>query len=516
MRRSRTLQLTIALALFTAIAPLVLAIYIARQQGINLEFERVMSYVDDLLYRSDRTVAQMEDALAQLNVRSTSCSDVLIQQMQQIDLQLDFVEVIGHVTGTRMDCSSLGWHSEPIELGGIDLTAQDGMMIRLTMNLPIESSPTLIGLQDRDFIAISYQNQAIYPIIERTGVQVATFTPINGVIRGTTGGIDHAWIENLGDDMERVFVDGDRIVGVAISKQVALTGAVAAISTDVLDQRILTFIALLLPIGIITGAGLTALVIHLARQRMSVPNEIKRGLKNNEFFLAYQPIVSLETEQNIGAEALIRWRKPDGSIAYPDAFIGIAESSGLIGAVTERVIALAEKDLPVLAGSQLDFCLSINLSASDLLSENILQLLKTASKSQTGKLSVELTERTLLDPTAGRASIQILRNAGISISLDDFGTGYSSLSYLETMKFDCLKIDRLFVEAIDTGAATNGVVLHIIEMAKTLNLSMVAEGVETREQADYLRERGVERAQGWLFGRPVELKEFGKPTTSIG
>jgi sensor c-di-GMP phosphodiesterase-like protein len=125
-----------------------------------------------------------------------------------------------------------------------------------------------------------------------------------------------------------------------------------------------------------------------------------------------------------------------------------------------------------------------------------------------GQVVVELTELMLVDANAAKTVISAMREQGIQVAIDDFGTGYCSLSYLETMQFDCLKIDRLFVEAIDTEAATNRVVLHIIEMARTLNLKVIAEGVETEAQAQYLKEHGVEYAQGWLYSRAIAPAEL--------
>lgn len=507
MTRSHTRQLTITLALFTAIAPLLLAVYIARQEATNDAVERVMGFVDDVLYRSDSTVIQMQEALIQMNGLPSTCSDSLVSQMQQLALELDLVEVIGHMDGTTMDCSSLGWH-DPMELGEVDIVSVAGGMVRLDVDLPNNAGPKFIGLERNSFVIISNREQAMDPIIERADVRIATFSPSNQTLRSSSQGIDPAWIARLGDKTQLTFIDGDDIVGIARSSRVQLTGAIAAISIDVLNQSTLEFITALLPIALIAGAGLSVLVFQLFKHRTSLPNEIKRALNKDEFFLTYQPIVSLQTHQCVGAEALVRWRKSSGIIAMPDTFVAAAEECGLIGRLTERVITLAKRDLSILAGSQVNFSLALNLSASDLVSDHILQLLRDTTKDAMGRISVELTERVMLDPISSSASMKNLRSAGIKVSLDDFGTGYSSLSYLETMAFDCLKIDRLFVEAIDTGAATNRVVLHIIEMAKTLNLTMVAEGVETRAQADFLRDHGVEYAQGWLFGRPVELEQF--------
>lgn len=509
MRRLRTLQLTVAVTLFTAIGPILLAIYLAQQQGLNLEFERVMGYAKDVIFRSDRAVNQMRVVLDELAETSTSgCTDALIEQMQQLGTALEYIEIIGHLDGSRMDCSSLGRHPDPIELGPVNLITSTGNQVYLDVEIPQASEVPFLGLARGNIIAIANRAQAIDLTVEQEGVLFATFTPVTGVIRIANGDVEQRWINSLGNDTEKVFIDGDFIVGMARSEQISLTGALAAVPTEVLNQRVREFAALLVPIGLITGIGLTALVIHLARQRMSLYSEIKLGLKRQEFFLVYQPIVDLRTEQCIGAEALIRWRRRNGSVAMPDAFIPTAESSGLIGQLTERVIALAKKDMPALLRMNPSFALAINLSADDLQSASVLRQLQDIPVGDSGSVTVEVTERVMLEPEAAGKSIRAMRDSGLRVALDDFGTGYSSLSYLENMQFDCLKIDKLFVEAIDTGAATNRVVLHIIEMARTLRLELLAEGVETRAQADFLRDRNVHYAQGWLFGKPVEVDLF--------
>ncbi|MBU2097268.1 MAG: EAL domain-containing protein, partial [Gammaproteobacteria bacterium] len=278
-----------------------------------------------------------------------------------------------------------------------------------------------------------------------------------------------------------------------------------------LNSAIYEFILLLLPIALVAGTGLSASLIYLARQQSSLATQIRLGLKRDEFFLTYQPVVDISNGRWLGAEALLRWKRRDGEIVMPDAFIPIAEQSGLISQLTMRVINLVETDMSALLTAEPDFFVTINLSARDLQSERTLDLLmnlKRNSGAKSGQLVVEITERMLVDPEQAARSIQTIRSRGIHVAIDDFGTGYCSLSYLETMSFDALKIDRLFVEAIDKQAATSPVVLHIIEMANTLGLKIVAEGVETREQADYLREHGVHFAQGWLYSKPLLAEQL--------
>jgi sensor c-di-GMP phosphodiesterase-like protein len=169
------------------------------------------------------------------------------------------------------------------------------------------------------------------------------------------------------------------------------------------------------------------------------------------------------------------------------------------------------EDLPLLLQLDGDFSVSINLSAADLRSVMTLDLLARTLKAAGARpenLQVEATEGGFLQGEPTRKLVASIRALGIRVALDDFGTGYSSLSRLQTLSTDALKIDKTFVDTIGTDGATSQVVPHIIGMGHSLGLAMVAEGVETEPQADFLRQRGVSYAQGWLFGKAMQLKDF--------
>ena len=513
MLRSRALKIIIVVAIVTAVGPVLTAIYMARQQGLATEFDRVTSYARSVALRSDRAVDQMQEAIDTLIAANTGdkCSEAMLTQMRQLGVSMEFMKVTGAVSGELMLCSTLGVHEQGLALGPPDSVTPQGSRLRLNAPMPFSSGTPYISIEREGFIAMAHRNQAVDMVVDQDGVLFATFDPTTGSIRTSSGTVNPQWVNAVDNVPEAAFIDNGYIIGVVRSEQVALTGAIAAIPARYLDERILAFIAVLLPIGLATAVVLTGSVIFFARMQVSLPTQIRQGLRRNEFYLVYQPVIDMRTDRWVGAEALIRWRRADGRVMQPDEFIPVAEHSGLIGLLTEKVIELAGRDMMAVLRANPDFFLTLNLSAKDLQSGKTLERLMTLVRDNgvhTGQIVVELTERMLVDASAAKTVISAMRKHGIRVAIDDFGTGYCSLSYLETMQFDCLKIDRLFVEAIDTEAATNRVVLHIIEMARTLNLKLIAEGVETEAQAQYLKGQGVEYAQGWLYSRAIAPSEL--------
>nr|WP_318381360.1 EAL domain-containing protein [uncultured Enterobacter sp.] len=244
--------------------------------------------------------------------------------------------------------------------------------------------------------------------------------------------------------------------------------------------------------------------------RMSFSWEINLGLAAREFELFCQPLLNARTHQCEGVEILLRWNNPRQGWISPDVFIPIAEEHNLIAPLTRYVLAETQRQLGLFPASP-QFHIGINVAASHFRhGELIADLNRYWFKARpVQQLVIELTERDSLHESDSRI-VRELHRKGVKLAIDDFGTGNTSLSWLEKLHPDMLKIDKSFTTAIGTDAVNSTVTDIIIALGKRLHIEMVAEGVETPQQAKHLRQRGVNILQGFLYAKPMPIKEFPK------
>jgi len=245
--------------------------------------------------------------------------------------------------------------------------------------------------------------------------------------------------------------------------------------------------------------------------RLSQEKSLRKALEHNEFVVYYQPQIEIATRRIVGVEALVRWMHPRLGLVLPDHFIPSAEMSGLIVALGDWVTETACRDVArwtAETGEPLK--VAVNLSARQFhqahLAEKISDIIARTGL-QADALEIEITESVAMnDAEQTRTIMADLQRAGVGISVDDFGTGYSSLGYLRRFPLDAIKIDKSFVQDIMTEPDDATIVRTVIGMAHSLGLEVVAEGVETEEQLAFLAAEGCDRAQGYLFSRPVPAK----------
>ncbi|WP_297835159.1 EAL domain-containing protein [Pseudomonas sp.] len=252
-----------------------------------------------------------------------------------------------------------------------------------------------------------------------------------------------------------------------------------------------------------------------SREHQSIESGIRLGLEREEFQLHYQPKLNLKTGRIVGAEALIRWFKPDHGWVYPSDFIPVAEDSGLIIPLSKWVLREACRQICAWQACGLPAIrISVNISATEFRQKDFLDGIRSVLE-ETGmrpdQLELEITEGVLMHNAD--ATIQVLlaiKEMGVRLAIDDFGTGYSSLSYLRRFPIDVLKIDQSFIRALGTDSNDEALVDAIISLGKSLKLNIIAEGIETQDQLDFLRAHQCEEGQGYFFSRAVEPEAFAR------
>lgn len=248
------------------------------------------------------------------------------------------------------------------------------------------------------------------------------------------------------------------------------------------------------------------------RDRKQLERDLSQALSNHQLHLVYQPQINLENKRVIGAEALLRWKHPTRGLVPPDDFIPVAESNGSIVEIGQWVLDQACWQAARWATEGTPLRIAVNLSAVQLRQQTIVDdILKTLERHSipAGRLELEVTETSFMTNLSDAVEkLRRLHKAGISIAVDDFGTGYSSLTYLKQMPVQHLKIDKQFIRDLLVNEEDTRIANTIIDLGKSLNLSVVAEGVETAEQEYYLSQRGCQLAQGYYFSKPLPPREF--------
>src|SRR5712691_1641612 len=249
------------------------------------------------------------------------------------------------------------------------------------------------------------------------------------------------------------------------------------------------------------------------QERLTLESGLHQAMERNEFEVYYQPQIDIRSMRIVGMEALLRWRHPDRGLMTPGTFLSVAEERGFIVLIGDWVLRTALNQARVFRDLGFhDFRVAVNLSARQFREVSLVDSIESAvkqSKLEPSSLELEITESVAMENIDLTFKVlERLRRTGISIAIDDFGMGHSSLSYLKRFPIDCLKIDRNFVEDLPDRFEDAAIVRSVIELAQGLNLRVVAEGVETKPQLDFLREHGCREVQGFYFGFPVPAPQF--------
>ncbi|WP_253256746.1 EAL domain-containing protein [Stenotrophomonas sp. VV52] len=507
MKRVSTIAAIALAAVLGAILPMAALLYVSWSRAQVAEADRLERTAVRTLQRAHRAYEGGLLALRKLNQAALpACSPEHIRLMRSLALATTSAEQVGYFSEGRLRCTSWGPADALVPEPTPDHITADGAAITLGVRPAAgDGAGTLLSVQlgGHDILM---DPERFIDVIAEPNVRLAVATPDGRLIAQQPIG-DPELLQRLLREPHsghtprtlHATAQDQEWLAIAIAPR---TGLLAALQQQFWQ---------LLPLGAVGALLAVAGGIWLSRRRLSLRSELATAVRRREFRMHYQPIIELDTGICVGAEALVRWTRADGTQVRPDLFIPVAEETGLIEPLTDHVMDLVLGDMRELLIHDRSAHIAINLSAGDVSSGRALKVL-TGKLIGTGihpqQIWLEATERGILDIQAARTSLAAARRAGHCVAIDDFGVGYSSLQYLQQLPLDALKIDKSFIDSIGTHSATSPVTSHIIDMARTLGLFTVAEGIETSAQLAYLQSRQVEFGQGWLFSRPLPAAEF--------
>jgi sensor c-di-GMP phosphodiesterase-like protein len=505
-RRSRIVAVAVILGFLGAVIPIVAMAYISWVIAVQREQNRLELFAVRTITRATNTFADAKGALdAVAATADIPCSQAHVTRMRALTVNTRSIEEMGYFEDGLLKCTSWGRTAGEIAKSGVDYVTPDGIEVTIRMQPLVSGGKSMMALHSGHYNVLVAPSRLVDVLID-DGMSIVLATG-QGAIINTLNAPDIGLVRSLAPAPRKGMTDSDLFAA-------AHGGGLLAVATEPKSKIAASLRAeqmFLLPVGVFIAAFIVAVVIWFSRKRLSPLAELEIAVRNREFIVHYQPIVELKTGICIGAEALVRWRRPDGSLVRPDLFIPLAEQSGLIMPITDQVIEAVILDLNSMLVEDRTLHIAINLCAADIKSGRILDVLEARLR-HTGirpeQIWLEATERGFMDIDAARVTLAKARERGHSVAIDDFGTGYSSLQYLQRLPLDALKIDKSFIDTIGRDTATSSVTSHIIDMSKSLGLYTVAEGIESEEQADYLKAHGVDFGQGWLFSKALPAAAF--------
>lgn len=508
MRTRRLIVLISAVLIITALLPVSLSVWVAHQNATRVFTGELESFSTRVMLRTTMVANQAEEALQRLEaVNVTPCSREHLLEMRRVSYSRRYIQEILYFRGLQPVCSSLEGIKKSAAFPQPLAMTPKGYRFWYTAKSDLGIEHDMVALGSAHYVVMIDPESLIdvlpygaWPInVALIGIKR------NLVIASSAPLTDNGWVQAIHTHQTQ-FQHHD--IMYHITRYPALNVATLTwTSTTPLDQDWRRQLLYWLPFGGAVSLLAAWLILRILRRLQSPRQRLLEAIRARENVVHYQPIMALEDGRLAGAEALARWPQPDGTFLAPDIFISLAEQTGLITPLTELIVESVFADLGQWLQQHPDLHISINISATDLGNPALPTLLEQHIAYwhlDAGQIALELTERSFVDPKMSAPVIAGYRKMGHAIYIDDFGTGFSSLSYLHGMEADLLKIDKSFVEALEY----NNVTPHIITLAKTLHLKMVAEGIETPQQEAWLREHGVEFGQGWLYSKALDKQAF--------
>ncbi|WP_202305247.1 EAL domain-containing protein [Dryocola clanedunensis] len=495
----------------TVLLPVVLAIYFAHIRAASETRQHLSSFAQLVIEKTELVIQQVTTAQEEAGKYTGQiCDTHHMHKMLDIVRSKLYVEDLIYTNGSEFLCSSAYKPAVPYRAPAANYTRKPDISIYYYLDTPFFADHKMTYMQQGNYIVLVNPRAYTDVMSDDRSLAYGVYDTVTKQFFSLSEKVNQQRLHQFILGSDRYFTDSDRVYSIELSQKrpvaVIVSTSQARFNKEWYHQLTLT-----VPLGLICSI-IILLMWSRTRQLLNSPRRLLlRAIEKNQLKLHYQPIIDIQTGKCVGAEALLRWVNYSGQSISPATFIPLAEAEGLIQKISDYVIDTLFNDLGEFLSQHPELYLSLNLSATDFHCPRLVSVLaaKIAQYDvKADQIMIEVTERGFIDVPKARPVIQAFRQAGFEIAIDDFGTGYSNLHNLQFLNVDILKIDKSFIDNLPADRARYLIAEHIIDMARSLNLKTIAEGVETQEQVDWLSARGVQYCQGWHFAKAMPPQDF--------
>ncbi len=491
--------------------PVMLALWFAQIRAKAETTDQLRVFSKLALQKTEVVIREADEARDKARLyQGELCSPQHQQYMLSIVRGLLYIDDLIYANGSHFFCSTAVRRQAGWRIPAATYTKKPDIAIYYYRETPFYPSYAMNYMQRGHYVAVIHPLSFSALITSDRDLAWGVFDTKTNQFFSVSTNADSGQLHRLIRDEEAFFHQDGRVYTIAHStvRPIAVIMSTSRVSyyQNFYNQATLT-----LPLGLICSV-LLLLVWSRTRQQYHSPRSmLQRALSRRQLCLHYQPIMDIKNNCCVGAEALLRWPGFDGPVMSPAEFIPLAENEGMIAQVADYVVDEVFADMGEFLARHPHLYVAINLSASDFHSARLIEHINEKVHRyavSVEQIKIEVTERGFIDVPKTTPVIQAFRDAGYEIAIDDFGTGYSNLHNLHSLNVDILKIDKSFVDALTNNSTSHLIAEHIIQMANSLHLKIVAEGVETADQVAWLQKHGVQYCQGWHFAKAMPPLEF--------
>ncbi|MEB6379477.1 EAL domain-containing protein [Leclercia adecarboxylata] len=510
-RNARDKVLRIVGVIMVVLLPVMLALWFAQQRAVNETSSQLRSFAALALDKTELVIQQVELARhAAEKYSGDICTPEHRQYMLNIVRGRLYIADLLYAEGKHFLCSTTNTPENPYTISAANYQRAPDVFIYYYRDTPFYAGYKMTYMQVGNYVVVV--NPLTYSEVMSADRSLAwgVFDTVNNDFFSISEQAKENELKRLTGDNEAIFQNEGRFYTIVRSDKRPIAAIVSTTSQrfyEVLYHQA----TLTLPLGMISSIIILLMWSRTRREFNSPGRLLHRALNKRQLCLHYQPIIDIKTNECVGAEALLRWPGFNGPVMSPVEFIPLAEKEGMSERITDYVVEEVFSDLGHFLACNPHLYISINLSATDFHSSRLIAMITDKARHysvRAQQIKIEVTERGFIDVPRTTPVIQAFRQAGYEVAIDDFGTGYSNLHNLYSLNVDILKIDKTFIDTLTTNSTSHLIVEHIIEMAQSLRLKTIAEGVETAEQVMWLNKRGVQYCQGWHFARAMSPQDF--------